>query len=254
VVPLRGLPTAAGILILVFGLTGCAPDGVVLPSATPLPIPTISPSPSAVDSPAIAIDTPADAATVTVPITMRGTANTFEAALRIDAIDAAGAVLCARELIATSGSGTPGDWSGTLAFPPPPPGAAMMLRAYELSAKDGSITSLVTRVVTMSTARPAIILSAPSCGTTVTRGSSVAVSGRAFVFEAQFTLELRDAAGAVVVAQQVFATRGDTESSFATSLTVPAGTPIGAYDLVAYDNDAADGSTRDEFAIPLSID
>ncbi|MDJ0333930.1 Gmad2 immunoglobulin-like domain-containing protein [Salinibacterium sp. G-O1] len=184
---------------------------------------------------------------------MSGTSNTFEAALTIDAIGASDETLCVRHIMATSGSGTPGTWASELAFPPPEAGEAITLRAYELSAKDGSIINLVEREVTLTADRPPIFITSPVCGAAVAPGSTLAVTGRAFVFEAQFTLELRTASGVAVVSQHVYAERGDQESDFTAILAIQSALPIGLYDLVAYSTSAKDGSPQDEFSMQVQV-
>ena len=254
--------TATGILGLVIALTGCTPGPVLPPSGSPTPspsttssAPTPAPTPTPTPTtPLITIDDPADSASVAVPIAMSGTANTFEAALRIDAIGPTGETLCVRDIMATSGSGTPGTWQSELAFPPLATDETITLRAYELSAKDGSIVNAVEREVNLTAERPAIFIVAPSCGATVARGSIVNVTGRAFVFEAQFTLELRNAGGIPVVSQHVFAAQSGQESDFTATLAIQSALPVGGYDLVAYSLNAKDGSPQDEFSIQIRVE
>lgn len=232
-------------------LSGCTPTP---PSPTPSSAsPTASPSPSASTASLIAIDKPAASATVHTPVELSGTANTFEGALTVEAVAANGSRLCVRDVMATSGTGTPGTWSAVLAFPPPDTATAVTLRAYSSSPKDGSIINLVERSVTVSAERPAIIITSPACGATVAAGSALAVSGSAFVFEAAFTLELRDSSGRPVVTQSVMAARGDKESPWSATLTIPPGLAANAYDLVAFDNSAKDGSVVDEFPVQVHV-
>ncbi len=216
------LVVATGIVGLVVALAGCAPGPVIPPAGTPTPSAS-SPSPTATASPtptstspalAITIDSPTDSESVAVPIPMSGTSNTFEASLTIDAIGPGGETLCVRHIMATSGSGTPGTWASELAFPPLGVGSEITLRAYELSAKDGSIINLVEREVNLTADRPRIFFTSPDCGATVARGSTLAVTGRALAFEAHLTLELRNASGTPVVTQQAFSAEGGTESDF----------------------------------------
>lgn len=241
------LCTGAALCLVV--VAACAPGAPGTPTASP----SASASPSSMPA-AITIDSPAEGATTTTPVELNGTANTFEAALTVDAVDADGNVLCVRNIMATSGMGTPGTWETTLAFPPPGSALPVTVRAYEFSAKDGSIVNLVERAVTVSTERPAIFITSPSCGAAVSAGSPLTVSGRALVFEAQFTIELRDGAGVAVLTQQAMAASGTEESPFTASLAIPASLPGGAYDLVAYDNSAKDGSVVHEFAVQLIIE
>jgi hypothetical protein len=188
------------------------------------------------------------------PVQMSGTANTFEAALTVDALDASGNTLCIRNLTASSGSGTPGTWETALAFPPPDGDVAVTLRAYTFSAADGATENLVERPVIVSADHPVIFISEPACGATVSSGELLAVSGQAFVFEAALTVELRDASGSPFASQDVMAARGDEESPWATLLAIPAGLAAGAYDLVAYDLSARDGAIENEFSIQVFVE
>nr|RZI37285.1 hypothetical protein BJQ95_00275 [Cryobacterium sp. SO1] len=190
---------------------------------------------------------------VTIPVTARGTAATVEAALVIDLLDEAGQTLCVRHLTATSGSGTPGTWQSDLAFPPPENEEEVTLRAYQLSAEDGSETNVLERSLTLTPERPPIIITTPACGASVAPGGTLEVTGRAMVPEAQFTLELRDPAGAAVLTQQVLAASGTDESDFSSTLSVPAGLAGGFYDLVGFDNSLKDGSVQYEFPVQLLV-
>lgn len=219
----------------------------------PTPAGPSSSTPSTPAVPLISIDSPAADATTVTPVELSGTADTFEAALTVDALDASGSSLCVRNITATSGSGTPGTWATTLAFPPPDAAAPVTIRAYSFSAADGAIENLVERTVTVSTERPPIFITSPGCGEVVAPGSTLTVSGRAFVFEAALTLQLRDAAGTAVVELQVMAARGDEESPWSVALAVPAGLTPGAYDLVAYDLSARDGTIENEFSIQILV-
>ncbi|KGJ72875.1 hypothetical protein GY21_12570 [Cryobacterium roopkundense] len=230
----RGLSLiAVAALVLVIGV-GCASED---------PAPTASPSPT---------ESTADS-TVSTPVELSETADTFEAALTVDALDAAGKQLCVRSILATSGSGTPGTWRTMLAFAPPSTATPVTLRAYDFSAKDGSMQNLVQRPVTVSADHPAIYITSPTCGSEVAPGSVLKVTGRALVFEAMFTVELRDSVGATIVNTEVTAESGTEESNFTADLAVPADAVSGYYDLVAFDNSAKDGSVIDEFSIQLLV-
>ena len=194
-----------------------------------------------------------DGATVAVPIDVSGEADVFEAALTVDVLDASGIRLCIRHIMATSGTGTPGTWAATMAFPPPPAAEPVTVRGYSFSAKDGSIVNLVKRNVTVSSHRPAIFITSPACGATVAPGVTLAVQGRAAVFEAALTVELRDASGTAVVTQNVMADSGTDESDFSAALAIPATLPSGFYDLVAFDHSARDGAVENEFAIQVEV-
>jgi len=224
------------------------------PSTSPPATPAPSPAPSATaELPAITIDIPADAATVDVPFTMGGEADVFEAALTVDALGTDGTPLCERHIMATSGTGTRGTWETVLAFPPPDAATPITVRAYSFSPMDGSIENLVERNITLSSERPAIFITSPGCNDTAVPGATLNVTGRAAVFEAALTVELRDAAGTIVVGQNVMALSGVEEADFSAALAVPPGTPNGFYDLVAFSHSAMDGSVINEFSMQIAI-
>ena len=243
--------------LLVLPLAACAPGPAPTPESTAptggSDTATATPSGTPTSGPAITIDSPVADSPVTVPVTARGTADTFEAALVIDLLDEDGQTLCVRHITATSGSGTPGTWQTDLAFPPPQDEEPVTLRAYELSAEDGSETNVVERSLTLTTERPPIIITTPACGTSVAPGGTLDVTGRAMVPEAQFTLELRDATGAAVLTQEVTAASGTEESDFSSTLPVPAGLAVGFYDLVGFDTSLKDGSAQYEFPVQLVV-
>jgi len=85
----------------------------------------------------IRITEPVAGATVSNPIVVSGSADVYEAVLFIELRDASGAVLATQRLMASSGTGTPGTFSGSLSIPAGAQGAASVA-AYSLSAKDGS--------------------------------------------------------------------------------------------------------------------
>ena len=230
--------------------TACTGSGGPKPGGTPSTAPSQTLTSTA---PLITIGRPTPGAIVSVPVAASGTANTFEAALTLDLLDSDGHTLCVRTIAATSGTGAPGTWATTLALAPPDSATAATLRAYEISAKDGSIVHLVKRSVTVSAQRPPIIVTAPACGAKVAPGASLAVAGRALVFEAQFTLELRDEAGAAKLTQQVTAESGEKESSWQASVPIPVTLPSGAYNLVAFDTSAKDGSVQNEFPLQVFV-
>ena len=164
-----------------------------------------------------------------------------------------GDTLCIREVMATSGSGTEGTWEAVLGFTPPDVDTPATVRAFERSAKDGSPVNVVDRDVVITTERPPIFVYQPSCGDRVAPGDPLFVKGRALVFEAQFSLDLRNAAGEVVLTQQATAQSGSEESNFDATITIPADLPAGFYDLVAYDNSAQDGSIQNEFPVQIEL-
>lgn len=189
-----------------------------------------------------------------MPIEASGTANTFEAALVVDVVNEAGDFLCIRHEMATSGSGTPGTWDATLGFPPQrDTDEPVTLRAYEISAQDGSIINLVERQLVLSPEHPPIFLTSPVCGDVVAAGGPLAVQGLATVFEAALTIELRDSAGTAVFTRNLMTAEGGVESPFGEIVTLPAGLSPGFYDLVAFNVSAKDGSIENEFPVQIEV-
>jgi germination protein M len=88
-------------------------------------------------TPAILVDSPAWGAIVTSPLTLKGTADVFEAVFRLEVLDPGGAVRTARTITATSGTGTRGTWSVTVPLDLASPGAAT-IRVFTVSVKDGT--------------------------------------------------------------------------------------------------------------------
>jgi hypothetical protein len=87
-------------------------------------------------TPAILVEAPLPFATVSAPLRLRGTANTFEATFEYQLLDSNGKTLAKHFVTATSGSGTRGTYD--VAIPFGPPGGTGKLVVYELSAADGS--------------------------------------------------------------------------------------------------------------------
>jgi hypothetical protein len=162
-------------------------------------------------------------------------------------------VACVRRLTATSGSGTPGTWEGTLAFPPEEDQLPVTLRAYSHSAKDGSIIDLVEFPITIATDRPPIFLTSPTCGQVYEPGGLMFVTGLAAVFEAALTVDVRNASGATIATLPVTAEACCEHSLFESRLTLPADLPPGFYDVVAYSLSAKDGSIENEFPVQIEV-
>ena len=87
-------------------------------------------------TPAILVESPTPGATVTSPVTVSGVANTFEANVGYEVTATDGSVLDDGFTTATSGSGTRGDFTLTIA---PDPGD-VTLTVFQESAEDGSRT------------------------------------------------------------------------------------------------------------------
>ncbi|MDZ7679347.1 MAG: Gmad2 immunoglobulin-like domain-containing protein [Acidimicrobiales bacterium] len=89
-------------------------------------------------TPAILIETPRPGEEVRDSIRVTGRSNTFEAALYFEIVDSDGDVVVEETYaMATSGTGTPGDFDETLELPDDTPESIVLL-AYDLSARDGS--------------------------------------------------------------------------------------------------------------------
>jgi germination protein M len=98
--------------------------------------------------PAIMVESPGPGATVTSPLTIRGTANTFEATFQVELRPAVGKPLYKDFVTATSGNGTRGTFEKTLDFivDRERPGTLVV---YENSAEDGSVMNEVEIPVTI---------------------------------------------------------------------------------------------------------
>ncbi|MBT2517157.1 hypothetical protein J7E29_06900 [Streptomyces sp. ISL-90] len=243
---------ALAALVAAAALTSCSPGLSQSPTRSPTGAPTTS-APETTAAPAISITSPAEGETVSVPFTVSGEANTFEAALTIDAVDDGGALACVRQLTATSGSGTPGTWEGTLAFPPEVNDLRVTLRAYAHSAKDGSMIDVVEVPITIAPDRPTIFLTSPTCGQVYEPGGLILLTGLAAVFEAALNVDVRDASGTAVVTLPVLADACCEHSNFSSSMTLPADLPPGLYDVVAYNLSPKDGSVENEFPVQIEV-
>jgi hypothetical protein len=220
--------------------------------------PATAPTPASEDTPgpdeAIVIDEPAAGDDVAVPVAMSGTANVFEAVLFVQALDAAGEVICERRVMASAGTGTVGVWDTTVAFPPPEEDTPITLRAFSRSPRDGAEENSVTREVTVVADTPEIVVEEPTCNQDFALDGSLIASGVARVFENSLIVELRDSEGAVLEMAVVTADAPDigTFGDWETTIDL-AGIPAGAYDLVAYSISAQDGSVENVFSVPVRI-
>lgn len=89
-------------------------------------------------APAILVEHPDPGDTVTSPLHVTGTANTFEATFNYRLEDASGNVLAKDFVTATSGSGTRGTFDFSVPFTVDAPQNGT-LAVFELSAEDGSV-------------------------------------------------------------------------------------------------------------------
>jgi germination protein M len=88
-------------------------------------------------TPAILVEVPAPGYSVSSPLEISGTANTFEATFQVEILDAGGRVVGKRFVTATSGSGTRGTFQAKVPFQVAEQGPGKLV-VYELSAEDGS--------------------------------------------------------------------------------------------------------------------
>ena len=156
--------------------------------------------------------------------------------------------MCERNVQATSGTGTLGTWSTTLAFAPPSSDQPVTLRAFSRSAKDGSEENVVSRTVTVSATLPPIVIESPACGHRTIAQSLISVSGTASVFEGSLLVDLRDPSGAVLATKTVQTVGAPGRGSWTTSFDVST-LPAGVFEAVAYSISAKDGSVENVFAV-----
>jgi Immunoglobulin-like domain of bacterial spore germination/Sporulation and spore germination len=88
-------------------------------------------------TPPIFVELPAPGDSVSTPLQISGTANTFEATFQVEILDEGGRVIGKRFVTATSGSGTRGTFQAKVPFRAKATGPGMLV-VYELSAEDGS--------------------------------------------------------------------------------------------------------------------
>src|SRR5919201_2639768 len=92
-------------------------------------------------TPAILVESPLPGETVTSPLRVSGTANTFEATFDLEIRNSSGVRVAWRFVTASSGSGTRGTYDTTISFPHT--GGPLTLVAYEPSAENGKPLHIV---------------------------------------------------------------------------------------------------------------
>jgi hypothetical protein len=256
--------SAMAIVLIAYACDG--DDGDATPTASPPPV-TSTPAPTGAaetpgasptsELPAIVVDVPELGGVVEVPFEISGTANVFEAALSVQVVSEDGQLICQHNLTATSGTGTRGDWSTMMAFPPPSPPAGttavpMVVRAFDYSAVDGSEENVVTVEINVSGERPPNVIQTPLCGEQVPAGQPLRVTGVTDAFEGTLQLELQDRSGTVVSTQTVQAQGGLGNATWSADVSLTA-LDAGTYTLVAFDFSAEDGSRQHDFGIPIEV-
>jgi Immunoglobulin-like domain of bacterial spore germination/Sporulation and spore germination len=88
-------------------------------------------------TPPIFVEVPAPGYSVSSPLLISGTANTFEATFQVEILDGDGRVVGKRFVTATSGSGTRGTFQAKVPFRVAQKGPGKLV-VYELSAEDGT--------------------------------------------------------------------------------------------------------------------
>jgi Immunoglobulin-like domain of bacterial spore germination/Sporulation and spore germination len=88
-------------------------------------------------TPPILVEVPAPGYSVSSPLLITGTANTFEATFQVEVVDSGGKVVGKRFVTATSGSGTRGTFDAEVPFHVRERGPGKLV-LFELSAEDGS--------------------------------------------------------------------------------------------------------------------
>jgi len=99
-------------------------------------------------TPSILVESPLPGETVTSPLRVHGTANTFEATFDLAVLNSSGVRIAWRFVTATSGSGTRGTFDTTISFARS--AGALTLEAYEPSAENGKPTHVVRIPVVQS--------------------------------------------------------------------------------------------------------
>ena len=96
-----------------------------------------------VEEPVIWLTAPLEGASVSSPLTVRGTASIFEATVDYRLKDSSGKVLVEGYVMAAGGAPDRGDFEAVLKYTAPA-GEKLTLEVFEASAKDGSPINVVT--------------------------------------------------------------------------------------------------------------
>jgi hypothetical protein len=99
--------------------------------------------------PAILVDSPAAGDRITSPVTVRGSANVFEAVLFVEVTDWDGRVVATRRVTASAGTGTRGTFAVTVPYTAERAGAGEVI-AYSRSPKDGARVNIVETTLTVA--------------------------------------------------------------------------------------------------------
>lgn len=242
--------------ILALAAVGLAACGAGEEEIDPTPTGLAASPTVAAEVPFIAIDTPSQGETVTVPVHVEGRARVFEGALLVAMKDSRGEMLCevpAQATIAAPGMGT---WAVDLAFPPPSSGPAdATIEAYSESARDGSVENLVSVAVTLSPDPPPIVVTEPRCGDHLS--STFHLEGTASVPDGELVVVVRGYPGAQDLARETIraSEAAPGRGSFSADLTLP---PIWSSPMPTvvevFSLNPEDGSIENLFAVPIVLD
>lgn len=189
---------------------------------------------SAQENAAITITSPAPGAVLENPnvinVTGTGTAL-FENSLTVQARDANGQILTQQPVITDAPEvGGTGNWQTTLAVNVPP-GTAGDIRAFAVSANDGSVVAEAIINVTFGSATPppsSITISTPASGELLPNEGSFVVRGQATnILGGSVIVQARDEGGNVIAEQSTVvdeAIDGTGQWEVTLAVVVPAGT------------------------------
>ena len=143
----RRLPLIA-LLVAALAMVACSSGSQSRagPSATSLPSPTLSSSPT--PEAAIVVTSPRSGDEVSSPVSIEGNADVFEATVSIDILDSAGKPIVRTFTTASCGTGCRGTFSKAVPFTvdTTQPGT---IRVYESSAEDGKPINIVDIPITL---------------------------------------------------------------------------------------------------------
>jgi hypothetical protein len=155
----------------------------------------------------IEVSTPQPGDVVSSPVTIAGTADVYEANVRIRILGEDDRILADTYTTATCSLGCRGDYSEDVNYKVKHVEQGT-IQVFEESGADGSVTKLVEIPVTLAPkpSNSAITVTTPSPGDEVS--SSVTIAGTADVFEATVSIRILDEKGNVLVDTTTMATCG----------------------------------------------